>query len=149
MSIQDIASWISAIASVAGAAGVLFAFRQLRLSKLIAQTQFEDNLAREYRELAATLPVEALLGEDLPDEEYMQAFPRLYRYIDLCNEQIFLRQQERVRPEVWNYWSSGIQSNLDRPAFARAWREIRERCDSFQELRRASDERFERDPACW
>lgn len=39
--------WVSAVASTVAAAGVFFAFGQLRVSKDIAQLQFEDSLAKE------------------------------------------------------------------------------------------------------
>ncbi len=153
---KDLPAWISAIAGIvsAGIAGiaavsVLLAIKQLRLTKAIAQTQFEDTLGREYRELAARLPVDALLGEKLPDEEYRGAYDELFHYIDLSNEQVFLRQTHRVSREVWEYWSAGIQSNLKLPAFARAWEDIQVRSASFQELRRLARDGFASDPAEW
>jgi hypothetical protein len=48
--------WVSAVASTVAAVGVIFAFGQLRVSKNIAQLQFEDGLAKEYRELASRIP---------------------------------------------------------------------------------------------
>lgn len=146
---KEIPAWVSAAASVASAIGVFLAFRQLKLTKYVAQTLFEDNLGREYRDLIAQLPVEALLGEPLPEEEYRRAFDELFRYIDLSNEQVFLRQRRRVSAAVWVYWSTGIRSNLARPAFAQAWVEVQARCDSFQELRRVVQEDFAHDPAIW
>ena len=146
---KDIPAWISAAAAVLSAGGVFLAFGQLWLSRRIAQSQFEDALAREYRDLAAQLPTRALLGEPLTPEEYQASFDELFRYIDLSNEQVFLRQRRRVSEQVWQNWCAGIRSNLARPAFAQAWAEVVARCDSFQELRRLEREGFATDPAQW
>ncbi len=86
--ITAIASFVSAVAAVGAAVGVVFAYRQLLTSKEIAQLQFEDSLAKEYRELAGRLPTKALLGEKLSDLEYAKSFDELFHYIDLSNERV-------------------------------------------------------------
>ena len=58
---------LSALANVATACAVMVAAWQLVLSQKQAVTTFEDSLAKEYRDIAATLPVKALLGETLID----------------------------------------------------------------------------------
>ncbi|MBU1282838.1 MAG: hypothetical protein KJ989_15465 [Gammaproteobacteria bacterium] len=141
--------WISAFASVVAAFGVFLAFGQLKISKNIAQLEFEDGLAKEYRELASNIPTKALLGVELSEEEFQKSFDELYRYIDLTNEQISLRQRGRVKKEAWSNWLSGIKSNLERPSFKRAWSEIKEKSNSFQELRRLENENFKIDPKSW
>jgi hypothetical protein len=141
--------WVSAIASSVAAVGVIFAFSQLRVSKNIAQLQFEDGLAREYRELSSRIPTKALLGEELLEAEFRSAFDEFYRYVDLSNEQVSLRQRGRISLVVWHYWSAGIQTNLALPPFKRAWSDIQSKCDSFQELRRVQAEEFKRDPHTW
>lgn len=140
---------VSAVAAAVTAVGVLFAFQQFRLSKNIAQLQFEDGLAKEYRDLISGIPTKALLGEDLSEEEYQESFDELFRYIDLTNEEVSLRQRKRISKEVWQYWLSGIQMNLRLPAFCRAWTEIKGKSESFQELRRLENEAFKIDPAKW
>lgn len=150
-------SLIGAFGSIATAVGVIIATvgvfgtrEQIRLSREQARTQFEDDLVREYRELSRELPVEALLGEDLSNEKYRSALLTFYHYIDLSNEQIFLRQQGRVSAETWENWREGIKSNLSRPAFKRAWSEIGDRThDIFDELRRLEKGGYEEDPFRW
>ena len=139
----------TAIAAIVAAIGVLFAYRQLCISKKIAQAQFEDGLAKEYRELTSGIPTKALLGEDLSESEYQDSFDELFRYVDLTNEQVSLRQRGRISEEVWWFWLSGIQSNLRLPAFHRAWTDIKGRCKSFEELRRLENQRFKTDPRKW
>ena len=141
--------WVSAVASTATAIGVIFAFGQLRVSKNIAQLQFEDGLAKEYRELASRIPTKALLGAELSEAEYQSSFDELFRYVDLTNEQVSLRQRGRISLVVWQYWSAGIQANLELSPFKRAWSEIQNKCSSFQELRRLQIEGFKRDPHTW
>ncbi|WP_223453798.1 hypothetical protein [Pseudomonas sp. GL-RE-19] len=137
------------MASVVAACGVFLAFWQLRMSKNIAQLEFEDSLAREYRELAANIPTKALLGVELSENEFQKSFDEFYRYIDLTNEQISLRQRGRIKIETWENWLSGIKSNLELAPFKRAWDEIKNSSKSFQELRRLEKENFDSDPMSW
>lgn len=140
---------IETVAHMATAIGVAVAAWHVGETRKQAATSFEDGLAKEYRELAQRLPVDALLGDPVPDAEYQEAFDGFYRYIDLCNEQVFLRQMRRLREETWMDWCQGIQSNLRKPAFARAWEEIKQRTSSFAELRRLEASGFKADPAFW
>jgi len=127
---------LSTISSIATAVAVIVAAWQLWLAHRQSVTTFEDSLAREYREIAASLPTKALLGEELSEEEYKEHFDEFYHYFDLCNEQAFLHQRGRIRRSTWKFWHDGMASNLKRPAFKRAWNEICERSNSdFSELR--------------
>lgn len=139
--------WISAVGSVATAVAVAIAVWQLAEGRKQARTQFEDSLSREYRDLAQRIPVKALLGEPLDESEYAKAHDELYRYIDLSNEQVFLRQNNRVSVETWKNWASGMRANLALPAFDKAWLEVKERAPgSFQELRWLEETGFKGDP---
>lgn len=146
----DIGAIISVIASVATAVGVFLAFRQLRLTKQQAVTSFEDTIAGEYRELTTRIPTKALLGKQLSDAEHEEALDEFYHYIDLSNEQTFLRQRGRVSLETWGFWRDGIKSNLCRPAFKRTWDEISQQADGdFSELRRLVESDYKDDPKQW
>ena len=87
----------SAVGSIGTAVAVLIAAWQVRRSTQQAQTDFEDDLAREYRELTRSMPVEALLRAELADEQFDAAFSSLYRYLDLSNQQTLLRMTGRVQ----------------------------------------------------
>lgn len=127
---------LSAVASIATAIAVVVAAWQLVLSQRQAVTTFEDSLSKEYRDLASKLPVKALLGDPLSEEEFSRHFDELYHYLDLCNEQAFLKKSGRISEETWTFWRQGIASNLERPAFSRAWSEVAARSDGdFSELR--------------
>lgn len=145
---MTLVDWFSLVASIATAVGVFLAWWQIRESSRQAKSTFEDSLASEYRSLVQGLPVEALLGEDLDEEAYRGNLSELYHYIDLTNEQTFLRRCGRISQETWENWREGIQTTMSKPAFARAWREISERSpDSFGELRRLIDSGYAADPA--
>lgn len=119
------------------AIGVFIAGRQLFLSKRLAVTQFEDQFSTQYRELIRRVPVKALLGHRLSDDELREALPAFYHYFDLSNEQVFLREKGRIGDDTWEEWKVGIQQNLKRPAFLAAWSYIASQApDSFDELRR-------------
>jgi len=71
--------WVSAIANCVMAIGVVLVLWQIRLGKQQATTAFEDSMAKEYRELAAKIPTEALLGEDLNPEDFKKTFDEFYQ----------------------------------------------------------------------
>ena len=140
---------LSAIANAVTAAGVGFALWQLRITKTIAQLNFEDSLAKEYRDLAAKIPTKAFYGVALSQAEHAATRDEFFRYIDLSNEQVALRRRNRISRKVWNSWCAGIEYNLSLPAFQRAWAEIKDRTRSFEELRWLERHGFRADPRCW
>lgn len=141
---------VETFAAVATSVGVFFVVWQLWQTKKQAVTLFEDQLASEYRLLARAIPASALLGEELENDKFLEAREYVYNYIDLSNEQVFLRQIGRVSKRTWEYWREGIKSNLSRPVFARVWAEVKKSVpESFQELRRLEREGFSSDPKRW
>ena len=146
--------WISAIAAFLSMCGVLLVWKQLRLTKSIAQLQFEDTLEKEYRELVSNIPTKALLDSDLTEDEYRQNFDELFRYFDLSNRQVSLRKDGRIGKATWANWLSGIRFNMSLPAFTRAWGEIKSRTEEhagefFSELRMLEELKFDSDPKFW
>ena len=90
-----------------------------------------------------------MLGEEIGDKEYQKIFDALFRYIDLSNEQAFLRKNGRISYATWVSWASGIQSNLRLTAFSRAWKEIKDKSGSFAELTKLINDGYQTDPANW
>lgn len=80
----------SEVVSIGTAGGVVVAAAQLWLVRRQAVTQSEDQLASQYRSLMREIPLEALLGIDLDENEYQKTLPVFFHYFDLCNEQAFL-----------------------------------------------------------
>jgi hypothetical protein len=147
---MNIADTLQSIAAIATAVGVAFAAYQLWQTHRQAITSFEDELAREYRDLASTLPTKALLDQDLTAKEHEESLDEFYHYFDLSNGQIFLRQIGRVSKSTWDFWSDGIRAHFRRPAFITAWSYISTRAPrDFTELRRLLAEDFQRDPRWW
>src|SRR2546421_11905359 len=147
---MDWLSTINAGASVATAIGVFLAGWQIRLAKKQSKTQFEDDLTQQYREIIKDIPTDALLGREISEEEYKKARHAFYRYIDLSNEQIFLRQQGRVTEATWELWRDGIKSQLSRPAFKEAWGEFKKKAsEDFKELQKLELSGFKVDPHSW
>lgn len=132
--------WITlfgAIGTWVSAGAVAFAYRQLKETRRIAQMQFEDGLNKEYREIISKLPSQILLGGDLPEPMPQEVFDVLYRYIDLCNEQVFLHNRNRINDDVWSSWLEGMKDNMLLPAFRKAWKVVREKKPgSYDELRK-------------
>ena len=143
--------WISAAGAVAAVFGLGFVWKQIKLTKDIAQLQFEDALEKEYRELVSGIPTKALLDSDLDDTEYAQAFDEFFRYFDLSNRQIELRKEGRIGDATWNNWRLGIKFNMSQPAFKKAWSDVKTRTkdhatEFFSELRTLDESVYLRDP---
>lgn len=140
----------STIASIATAVGVAFAVVEFRDSRKLAQSTFEDSLDQQYRDLAMSIPVDALIGKATPDDRKMDVRELIYNYLDLSNEQISLRKKNRITKDTWHDWCSGIESNIKKPAFMDVWNEIKsEAPGSFSFLERLEKENFESDPKDW
>ncbi|MBI4459285.1 MAG: hypothetical protein HY648_04405 [Acidobacteria bacterium] len=147
---EEFFKWAEPLGSIATAFGVFLVLWQIWRAAQQARTDFEDDLAREYRELTRGIPTQTLLGEELSQGDHADAFKYFYYYVDLSNEQTFLRQKGRVSKETWLFWCDGIKSNLSRPAFKTAWEEIKARAPaSFEELRKLELSNFAEDPRYW
>ena len=79
-----------------------------------------------------------------------EALNEIYNYMDLCNEQIFLRKAKRVRKTTWNDWQEGMKLNFGLPFFREASEEILDRLPTtFNELRKVQDSGYKTDPGKW
>jgi hypothetical protein len=135
--------WVDTLANLATSIGVIFAGAQLWTSRKQARTAFEDQLTTQYREIMRQLPITALLGSELSESEAEAALPVFFHYFDLCNEQKYLHESDRIDESTWTEWEEGIRENLRRPAFAQAWQLIAARVpDSFDQLRRIAPPSF-------
>ena len=140
----------NSIVSIFTAIGVLIAAFQLRVSSKIAQSEFEDSIDQQYRELAKGIPVDALIGKSVSSDQVMLTRELIYNYLDLCNEQVFLRKKKRVRMDTWVDWCSGIKSNLGKTEFEKVWAEIKvESPSTFTFLEKLEESNFAEDPINW
>lgn len=128
---------------------VLFLVYQLWQRKKQFTTEFEDKLTSDYRDIVYEIPVDALL-DDSDIEGYEGELKDYYRYIDLSNDQVFLRQEGRISKSTWENWRVGIENNMNRDDFERAWSDIKHRSpNSFNELRKLRDPNTRNDPLYW
>ncbi len=140
----------NSVVSVFTMLGVLVAAFQLRVSSKIAQSEFEDSIDQQYRELAKGIPVDALIGKEVPQDKKEFTRELIYNYLDLCNEQIFLRKKGRVRIDTWIDWCSGIESNLKKTEFQTVWAEVKsEAPQTFSFLEKLDALGFAGDPKNW
>jgi hypothetical protein len=147
---MSVADTLNAITGAATALGVAVAAWQLWLNTRQSRVTFEDALTREYRDIAQHLPLQALLGEPLNETDLENSLHLFYRYIDLTNEQLFLRQRRRIGSYTWRNWRDGITMNMSLPVFQQAWSALSKKpVKRFSELGRAMDERFTKDPRQW
>ena len=133
---SDAAAAVTVFGVLIALIGLRFAYRQMAAQSELQAATYEDNFVREYRKLVQKIPTKALLGDALSDQERADSLNEFYHYIDLCNEQAYQAKQGRIRKATWTEWKSGIEGNLRRPEFARAWAYIAERSEGeFQDLR--------------
>jgi len=145
-----VSTYWDTIGSIGTMVAVLVAAWQIRRNTRQATTNFEDDISREYRELAREIPIDAHLGAKIEEKDFKDAFHRLYQYIDLSNEQVFLRMNGRISRSTWDNWCDGIRTNLSRPAFSIAWEQIKKETDgNFKELRKLEEKQFRSDPRSW
>lgn len=127
----------SAIGGMATAIGVGIGAWQVSETRKLARSSFEDGLVKEYRKLTRALPTDALMGLPLSEQDHRESLDDFFRYFDLCNEQVFLRDCGRISDATWKMWTDGIVANMRRPAFWQAWKEVSLKAghDTFSELR--------------
>ncbi len=118
---QNLASAAGLVAAIGALVGLYIAARQLAARIALAKLTFEDSFTKEYRQLIRSIPTKALLGARLNEEERREALAGFYHYIDLCNEQAYLKSKGRITERTWREWRQGIEGNLSRPEFAAAW----------------------------
>ncbi len=140
---------VTLVSSLATTVGVFVAAYQIQRTSDLHRIQFEDALAREYRELMQNIPVKALLGSKLSDEEFADARKYLFHYFSLTNDQIFLRSKNRIRADTWRDWQKGVQVNMKLPAFERMWEEIVKGSKNFLELGQVIRQDYKTDPKEW
>ncbi len=128
--------FIQSAASIATAVGVGIAALQLYLTKRETQSEFEDSFSEQYRRIVAELPLAALVGRSLSEQELEASLRTFYNYFDLSNEQAFLAAHRRLQDETWQNWREGIEQHMERPAFVQAWKRLLPDLDgSFDDFR--------------
>lgn len=144
--LKDISDIATAIAAVIAAISLGVSAFQTRLSRRIAETAFEDSIDQQYRELAKEIPVDVLI--DSCTQVCTRTREVIFNYLDLCNQQVYLRAKGRISADRWADWCEGIQENLGKRAILSVWSEVRDKA-SFSYLHRLECEHFKVDPLRW
>lgn len=134
----SIKTWadVAALATMIGGAGIILAFLQLRHQSDVARSTFENLFVVQYQQLIQRLPIMALLGEKLNDDDRKTYLQEFYHYVDLCNTQAYHRSQRRISDATWKEWEDGIQANFRRPELKLVWSFIAAKSpDEFTDLR--------------
>ena len=150
MDLASLSEWAGVTAAIATTISIPVAAFALLQSRRQAQTDFEDNLNAQYRATIREIPIDAHLGKPLNEDCLKKNMLDFYHYIDLTNEQVFLRMEGRVSTKTWRNWCDGISNNLAKPGFAEAWKVIKVCSEnSFNELRRLESDGYKSDPKRW
>lgn len=146
VSLNDISNVATATAAVIAAFSLGVSAFQTRLSRRIAETTFEDSIDQQYRDLAKEIPVDILIDK----YTYLSNDTRevIFNYLDLCNQQTYLRAKGRISKERWLDWRDGIQENLRKRGFYLIWTEVKDKA-SFSYLEKLDNENFKNDPMSW
>ena len=114
------------------------------------KTTFEDSLTKEYREIIRRIPYKVFVDGKLEGSDKDIAYNEIFNYMDLCNEQIFLRTSGRVREKTWMNWQDGMKTNFSIPIFAVCSKEVFEALDNnFNELKKVQESKYGTDPKKW
>jgi len=108
---------------------------------------FEDSINKEYRDIIQRIPYKVLIGEEVPSSEANAVHNEIYNYMDLCNEQIYLRMSNRVSKKTWNNWQEGMKTNFELKAFNDTSIQVFEKLPTnFSELQSVKVLNFSTDP---
>ena len=115
-----------------------------------SKTTFEDSLTKEYREIIRKIPYKALVGDNVSDKEENIAFNEIFNYMDICNEQIFLRIEGRIRKNTWLNWQEGMKTNFSTQIFKLVSEDVFEKVENnFKELKKVQELEYNTDPKKW
>jgi len=108
---------------------------------------FEDSINKEYRDIIQRIPYKALIGEEISSSQVSAVRNEVYNYMDLCNEQIYLRMPNRVSKTTWINWQEGMKTNFELKVFNDTLDEVFEKLPSnFSELQSVKALNFSTDP---
>jgi hypothetical protein len=142
----------AALLSIAALVAVIALAVTAEMWRRGSRRRFGHEVSERYRSLLAELPVSELLLEDAElDVEGAQTVAErhlntLYRYFDLCEEQVLLRASNTVDAATWKRWHAEVRRNFGRPMIRAAWTMVQTRePDAFPELARLFGGAFRND----
>ena len=105
---------------------------QLRVTVFITYTE-------RFAKVMSTLPFEARRpGSDYhltaDPAERVRIFGIFRDYLNLCSEEMWLRQQHRIDRATWQIWERGMRQVAQFPPFRAAWQELACEYDYYREF---------------
>lgn len=139
--------------------GLGLTFYQLKQYEKGQKTALENDLNQEYRKIWREVDSQLLMdpeygregGNPLSENER----DAIYSYVDLTNQQIFLRKRGRITNSRWKDWEAGMETMIKHPPIGETWEDIKKETNSehgrdFDELRELeSPKDFDTDPYYW
>lgn len=133
VTLDDLAS----IATIIGGLSIIAVFWQIGQQSAIARSTFENLFVQQYQQLIQRLPIKALLGDELSDQERVKYLGEFYHYIDLCNTQAYHHAKRRITKSTWAEWYEGIKANFERKELSLVWSYVAAKSPSeFSDLRK-------------
>ena len=132
-------SWsdLASFATILGSGSIILVLVQIAQQSAIARSTFENLFVAQYQQLIQRLPINALLGGELSDDERRQYIQEFYHYIDLCNTQAYHHAKKRITKATWTEWQEGIEANFARKEIDLVWSYVAAKSpDEFMDLRR-------------
>lgn len=81
--------------------------------------------AKRYSQIMEEMPADVFLPGDTDLIEMTEDhYKAMSRYFDLCCEEHFLNTKGRIDPSVWDDWKEGIETNMSKAVFKKAWKEM-------------------------
>ena len=115
--------WVRTIAAAFTPIAVFAAAWQVRFNHTQAKLSFEDDLNREYRNIAESLPLDTFHRNPDVSKALSSAEQKaMFRYFDLSNEQLRLAATSgRITGPTAAAWREGIRDNMSLRRFQEAW----------------------------
>jgi hypothetical protein len=122
------------ITNIIGACGFILTFAsiiviiyELKKKNEYTKLDFFEEYTKRYSEIMLNLPNcvhEQYFDYEQHSEQTENILRYMRAYFDLCSEELYLYQQNRIDKYVWENWEEGIKMALQKEAFRIAWEKL-------------------------
>lgn len=130
------------VASIAAAIVVIcsFIFSAYKFNKSL-NAQVFTNYTKRYDQIMEQLPdnfrVNSETGIDNISEEDRK---NMVRYLNLCSEEYFLKENGYLDEEIWETWEGEFKRYLNNTPLGDEWKNIREEFDAYSDFQEFVDD---------
>lgn len=138
MELNTIFNAITALATFGGFIVVIY---QLRQNSKLEQSKFEYDITKRFIDITNELKFDTIYLSKEKDSDFgkhiKNKLHEFYQYFDLTNQEIYLKNKNKITDETWDEWEEGIIYLLKRDSFMYAWELIDKTVTeaTFNELR--------------